>query len=76
MKHCAQAKRTRAANRAAAHRYREKRRAAINALEDRVKELEAEKRSLNATIGTLHSALLGLSEEVSKHSLCGADRSL
>jgi hypothetical protein len=62
--------------RVAAHRYREKRRAATNALEERVKELEAEKRSLNATIGTLHSALLSLSEEASRHSVCGAERIL
>jgi hypothetical protein len=66
-KHYAQVERTRAANRVAAHRYREKRRAATDALKSRVRELEAEKRSLNATIGTLHAALLSLRKKVSRH---------
>jgi len=67
-KHCAKVERTRAANRAAAHRYREKRKAATDALQSRVRELEAEKRSLNATIGTLHATLLSLRKKVSTHS--------
>jgi hypothetical protein len=73
-KHYAQVERTRAANRAAAHRYREKRRAATDALQSRVRELEAEKQSLNATIGTLHAALLSLRKKVSRHGACGGDR--
>jgi hypothetical protein len=72
-KHHAQVERTRAANRAAAHRYRQKRRAATDALESRVKELEDEKRELHATIGTLHAALLSLREEVPRYSSCGGD---
>jgi len=75
-KHNAQAERTRAANRAAAHRYREKRRAATDALESKVKTLEAEKRSLNSTIGTLHAALLSLRVEASRHCACGGNRIL
>lgn len=73
-KHDAQVERTRAANRAAAHRYREKRRAATEALESRVKVLEAENRSLNSTIGTLHTALLSLRVEILRHGACGDDR--
>jgi hypothetical protein len=66
-----QIERNRAANQAAAVRYRRKQKAAMDDLESKVKVLGQEKVSLKDVISTLEALLRCVKKEMSRHTDCG-----
>lgn len=72
----AQLERNRAANRAAALKYRKKQKGAMDRLEARLKVLGRERVAIQGTIGTLGAVLGCLKKEVSRHLGCDDEKIL